>query len=301
MRIGISRPPTPEHPVPDVDGALVAKHAERIGFESVFYGEHPIRPVNDPGRSVHARGVPFFQDTLVMLARASAMTTTLTVGGGVFLIPEHNPFRFAKELASLDLYSGGRVVVGAGIGWSPTEVRLLGGDFEHRWGQTRECVEIMKRLWTGEPIEYTGRFYSAPPVQCFPKPATPGGPPVLIGVRSGRVFERIAAYADGWLPAFVTREDMANGPGEVRAGRKRIADLAEAAGRDPAKFQTTAIIRGEEQDGGFRPEGAPNHATRDLVEQFEEAGADRVLISMRMIESEQDAIDELERIAAAVL
>src|SRR3979411_2465550 len=130
MHIGVSRPPTPEYPVPDVDGALVAKHAERIGFESVFYGEPPIRPLNDPGRSVHAAGVPFFQDTLVMLARASAMTTTLKVGAGVFLMPEHNPVLFAKQLASLDHYSGGRLIVGAGVGWSRTECELLGGNFD---------------------------------------------------------------------------------------------------------------------------------------------------------------------------
>jgi alkanesulfonate monooxygenase SsuD/methylene tetrahydromethanopterin reductase-like flavin-dependent oxidoreductase (luciferase family) len=159
----------------------------------------------------------------------------------------------------------------------------------------------MKLLWTQDRVEYSGRFYSCPPVQCFPKPATKPHPPFLIGVRGGRVFERIARYGDGWLPAFVTREDMANGPDEVRAGRRKIAELAEAAGRDPALFQTTVIIRGEERDGGLRPEGAPQHATRDLVARFEEAGADRVLVSMHTITSEQDAIDELERIATAVL
>src|SRR4051812_49736767 len=87
MHIGISRPPTPPHPTPDVDGAAVAVVAEELGFESIFYGEHPIRPVDQPGQGVHADGIPFFQDTIVMLSRASAVTTRIKLGGGVFWYP----------------------------------------------------------------------------------------------------------------------------------------------------------------------------------------------------------------------
>ena len=108
MKIGLNRPvAAPDYPTPDVDCALLAVHAEKLGFESIFYGEHPIRPLDDPGRGVHSRGVPLYQDTLVGLTRAAAMTKTIKVGGGVFLMPEHNPIAFAKQLATLDHYSGG--------------------------------------------------------------------------------------------------------------------------------------------------------------------------------------------------
>ena len=97
IHIGLSRPiASPRYPVPDVDCALLAVHAENAGFESILYGEHPIRPLDDPGRGVHDHGVPLYQDTLVNLARATAMTKKIKVGGGVWLMPEHNPIAFAK-------------------------------------------------------------------------------------------------------------------------------------------------------------------------------------------------------------
>lgn len=299
--VGLSRPPATPYPLPDVDGAIVARHAEAAGFESVFYGEHPITPVGAPGYSVHTGGVPYFQDLLVMLARASAVTERLTVGAGVFLLPQHNPVRFAKEIACLDLYSGGgRVVLGIGTGWSPLESAAVGGRFERRWAQAEEAIGLIRRLWTEERVEHHGEFWDLPPLHCFPQPASPP-PPFLLGSRNDHVFAKIARYADGWLPAFVTRETMETGPALVRAGRRRIAELAEKYGRNPARFQVSVIIRGEEEDGGFRPAGAPDTARRALVEQFAEAGADRVLVSLPTIRNAQEAKDAVERIAARVL
>jgi probable F420-dependent oxidoreductase len=301
MHIGISRPPTPPHPTPDVDGAFVAQVAEGLGFESIFYGEHPIRPVGQAGSGVHADGVPFFQDTLVMLARASALTSRIMLGGGVFLIPEHNAIAFAKQLASLDFYSGGRVIVGGGVGWSRVECELLGGNFERRWAQTRETVQLMKRLWTAETTEYHGEFYDVPPVQLFPKPATVNGPPVLLGARLGdRSFARIVEYADGWLPAFTTPESIAGAPEHLREGRSRLNSLAEQSGRDPASLQITAIVRGPQIDGDLG-QGYAESVSPELLERLGEAGADRVAISLPTLTSQADAVAALERLAKRVL
>jgi len=299
MRVGISRPPTPPHPIPDVDAALVARHAEAIGFESILYGEHPIRPVGDPGHGVHAHGVPFFQDTLVALARISAVTTTLKFGGGVFLIPEHNPFQFAKELASLDFYSGGRLLIGAGIGWSRVECELLGGQWSRRWTQTRETIQIMKRLWSQETAEYDGEIYQAPPIQLFPQPASKPWPPVLIGARrSDKAFARIVDFGDGWLPAFTGANDLEDGPPQIEAGRRELDRLAREAGRDPATLQISVIVRGPQIDGDLGPRQSVDRAA---VARFTAAGADRVLISLPTITSEQEAKEALQRIADAAL
>jgi probable F420-dependent oxidoreductase len=298
MQIGISRPPTPPHPTPDVDAAVVARHAEDLGFESILYGEHPIRPVGQAGVSVHADGVPFFQDTLVALARISAVTTTIKFGGGVFLVPEHNPVQFAKELASLDFYSGGRLLVGAGIGWSRVECELLGGRWDQRWEQTRETVQIMKRLWTQETASYDGQIYHVPPVQLFPQPVTTPHPPVLLGARgTDRTFARIVDYADGWLPALVSEEDLGTGPAVVEAGRRRLDELAADAGRDPATIQITAIVRGPQVDGD---RGPTRGVDRGLVRRLGDAGADRVLVSLPTITSGEEALIALSRIADAV-
>lgn len=299
MLIGVSRPPTPPYPTPDVDALVVARHAERLGFESIFYGEHPIRPVGQAGHSVHADGVPFFQDTLVALARISAGTSRIRFGGGVFLIPEHNPVQFAKELASLDFYSGGRLLIGAGVGWSRVECELLGGHWDRRWRQTRETVQIMKRLWTEETATYDGEIYQVPPVQLYPKPASRPWPPVLIGAKaSPRTFARIVDYGDGWLPALVRPEDLSEGPRAIEDGRRELDRLARAAGRDPASLQITAIVRGPQVDGDLGP---GYRADRTLIRALGDAGADRVLVSLPTILAEDDAGEALERIAEAVL
>lgn len=298
MHVGISRPPTPPYPVPDVDAAVIAVQAERLGFESVFYGEHPIRPVEQAGYSVHRDGVPFFQDTLVALARISAVTTTIRFGGGVFLAPEHNPVQFAKELASLDHYGGGRLLVGCGVGWSQVECELLGGVWERRWAQTRESVRIMKQLWTQDTVTYDGEFYRIPPVQLFPKPASTPHPPVLIGAgASERTFARVVEYADGWLPAFVTRETVAGAPAIVEAARRRLDELAAEAGREPSSLQITAMIRGLPRDDGAEV----RRELRARLTALGDAGADRVLVSMQTVTSEQEAGDAVHRLAEAVL
>ena len=296
MHVGISRPPTPPYPVPDVDAAVIAQEAERLGFESVFYGEHPIRPVEQAGYSVHRDGVPFFQDTLVALARIS-VTTTIRFGGGVFLAPEHNPVQFAKELATLDHYGGGRLLVGCGVGWSQVECELLGGVWDRRWAQTRESVRIMKQLWTQDTVTYDGEFYRIPPVQLFPKPASTPHPPVLIGARaSERTFARVVDYADGWLPAFVTRETVAGAPAVVEAARRRLDDLAADAGREPGSLQISAMIRGLPR--GDRADG---RELRGRITALSDAGADRVLVSMPTVTSEQEVGDALHRLAETVL
>jgi probable F420-dependent oxidoreductase len=287
MQIGISRPPTPEHPLVDVDAMVVAREAERLGFGLLLYGEHPIRPTDQPGTGVHREGVPFFQDTLVALARASAVTSSMRVGSGVFLVPGHNPVRFAKELASLDRYSGGRLLVGAGVGWSRVECELLGGNFDRRWAQTEEAISVMRALWTGEPVTHEGAFYTVPSVQCVPTPFSPLGPPVLLGGGSDVTLRRVARFADGWMPAFVTRESIESGPAAVAAGRRRLEELADERGRDPDALQIVAIVRGD--------------ADRGLLARYEEASADAVAVSLPRVTTERDVVAALETIAAAAL
>ncbi|GAA3925127.1 TIGR03619 family F420-dependent LLM class oxidoreductase [Microbacterium soli] len=294
MHIGISRPPTPPQGYPDVDGALVAQYAEQCGFESVFYGEHPIRPVSGPSFHVHNNGVPHFQDLMVMLARASALTSTITLGAGAFLIPEHHPIRLARELASLDLYSGGRIICGATTGWSRPEIEALGGNYDRRWAQTIESLGIMRRLWTEQTVEHSGEFYSFPPMQLYPGPAQPRGPKYLLGARlTDRSVERIARHADGWLAVLFTDENIAQAPELAREARQRLDDAAERIGRDPRELQITMILRGPQHDGDLTPRTFPN---RDLLRRLEDAGADRALIALSTLRDESD----IERVVSAV-
>jgi probable F420-dependent oxidoreductase len=183
----------------------------------------------------------------------------------------------AGAISTLDLFSGGRFVLGIGTGWLREETEIMGGDFDHRWTQAREAIEVMRALWTQDSAEYHGRYYNFPPVQCNPKPAQEGGPPVILGGNARNVFRRVARWGDGWMPTAAT-------PEQIAAGRAAIDELAEASGRDPSTINVTAF-------------GQP--ADRAVIDQLEAAGANRVIIRIPDTTSEQ-ALEDIESIAAAV-
>ncbi|MCI0797002.1 MAG: LLM class F420-dependent oxidoreductase, partial [Chloroflexi bacterium] len=247
-----------------VDVAVVARRAEELGFASLWVPEHSILPVNSgtpwPGSAdgkipkVYADIV----DPFVALGRASAVTTTLKLGTGICLVPERNPLLLAKEVATIDMYSKGRFQFGIGAGWLREETDIMGGDFAHRWAQTREAILAMKQLWTTVESEYHGKYYDFPPVYSFPGPAQRPHPPVLLGGMAKNVFKRIEEYGDGWMPNRVTPED-------VKKGRAKLDELADAAGRDPKSIQI--MVFGQQAD-------------RDLLKTLEEAGADSVAVRL---------------------
>ena len=280
MHIGISTFPTDY----SIDIATLARRAEEYGFESLWVPEHPILPVDSktpwPGAAdgVIPRVYADIVDPFVALARASAVTSSLKLGTGICLVPERNPLLLAKEIATLDMYSRGRFLFGIGAGWLREETELMGGDFAHRWAQTRDSVLAMKQLWTATKSEYHGRFYDFPPVYSFPRPAQRPHPPVYLGGMAPSVFKRVVDYGDGWMPNRVEPED-------VQRGRAVLDELARDAGRDPASLVISVF--------GQSPE-------KDLIDRFEQAGAARVMIRVPSAD-EAESLAELERIAEAVL
>ena len=266
-----------------VDVAVMARRAEELGFASLWLPEHSILPVNSgtpwPGSAdgkipkVYADIV----DPFVALGRASAVTTTLKLGTGICLVPERNPLLLAKEVATIDMYSKGRFQFGIGAGWLREETDIMGGDFAHRWAQTREAILAMKQLWTTVESEYHGKYYDFPPVYSFPGPAQRPHPPVLLGGMAKNVFKRVVEYGDGWMPNRVTPED-------VKKGRAKLDELADAAGRDPKSIQI--MVFGQQAD-------------RDLLKTLEEAGADSVAVRLETA-SEEESLNSLEKMAEAV-
>ena len=280
MSIGTSTP----LPAYTIDPAFMAKKAEELGFDSIWYAEHPAVPVHSDSPFPATGGeIPWtyshFTDPYIALARASGATSTIKLGTGITLVPERNPLLLAKEIATLDRFSGGRFMFGVGTGWLREETEIMGGDFDHRWTQTREAIEVMKELWTKDEAEYHGRYYDFPAVRSFPKPAQQPHPPVILGGLARNVLRRIIAHADGWLPNRIT-------PAEVEEGRAKLDAMAAEAGRDP-KSITISVF------------GQP--ADRDLVQSFLNAGADRVIVRPDHVETEAAMGDQLERMAEAVL
>ena len=170
-----------------VDTAILAKRAEELGFESFWVPEHAVIPIKttSPFRGSPDGVIPDsykrIVDPFIALARAAAVTQTIKLGTGVCLVPERNPLILAKEVATLDHFSGGRFIFGIGAGWLKEETEIMGGDFSHRWTQTREAILAMKELWTKDEAEYHGKYYDFPPVRCYPKPAQKPHPPIFLG------------------------------------------------------------------------------------------------------------------------
>jgi len=280
MNIGTSVP----LPAYTIAPAFMAKKAEDLGFESIWYAEHAAVPVHSDSPFPATGGeIPWtyshFTDPYIALARASGVTTKIKLGTGITLVPERNPLLLAKEIATLDRYSGGRFLFGIGTGWLKEETEMMGGDFEHRWTQTREAIEVMKELWTKEEAEYHGRYFDFPLVRSYPKPVQNPYPPIILGGMAKNVLRRIVTHADGWLPNRVT-------PAEVEESRKKLDAMAAEAGRDP-KSITISVY-------GQLPE-------RDIVHSLLNAGADRVVVRPEHVETEKEMGEQLERMAEAVL
>lgn len=281
MNVGVSVP----LPAYFVDPGFMARKAEELGFESFWCAEHPFIPVHTASRfpgsadGVIPESYSHFIDPFVALARASGVTQTMKLGTGIVLVPERHPLLLAKEVSTLDLFSGGRFLFGVGSGWLREETQIMGGDFDHRWTQVRDSVLAMKELWTKPEAQFHGRYYKFPPVRSYPKPAQTPHPPVLLGGAAPNVLQRVVAWGDGWLPIRVT-------PEALRESRRTLDRFATDAGRDPAAI--TISVYGQPPD-------------RDLIRQLLDAGADRVVVRPPAVKTEAEMGVELTRIAEAVL
>jgi len=269
-------------PAYTLDPAFIAKKAEDLGFESIWYHEHPILPVKSQSPFPATGGeIPWtyrhFSDPYISLAMASAATTKIKLATGITLLPERNPLILAKMISVLDQHSNGRFIFGVGTGWNREETTMMGGDFDHRWTQAREAVLALKELWTKEEAEFHGRYYDFPPVYCYPKPFQEPHPPILLGGNAPNVLQRIARWGDGWLPNRVS-------PDRVEEARNILDNLAAERGREPGSLSISVF-------------GQPPDITRDLVDDFLNAGAERISVWPTHCETEKEMGEQLERMS----
>ncbi len=223
----------------------LAVEVERRGFASLWFAEHSHIPLSRrtpwPGGGDLPRYYYEAMDPIVAMTAAAAATTTLRVGTGITLVVQRDPIQLAKEIASLDVISGGRVDVGVGAGWNIEEMEDHGTDPATRWKLMRERVEAMKAIWTMEAAEYHGELVDFGPMASFPKPVQRPHPPVLVGGDPPQGMRRAIRYGDGWMP-IVGREDI-----DVAALAADLRRGAEAAGRDPATLEFIAFGAPEDE------------------------------------------------------
>ncbi len=182
----------------------LARAVEERGLDSLFFPEHTHIPASRatpfPGGTDLPEMYWHTHDPFVALSACAAVTERIRLGTGICLVIERDPITLAKEAASLDMISNGRFVMGIGAGWNREEMENHGANYQKRWKEVREKILAMREIWNNEEAEYHGEFVDFGPIWSYPKPVQEGGPPIWIGANSKWVFERIAEYADGWMP-----------------------------------------------------------------------------------------------------
>ena len=222
----------------------VAAAAERCGFATLWSGEHVVMvdrsqsryPYSDDGQIAVPSAADWI-DPMIGLSFAAAATSTIGIATGVLLLPEHNPVLVAKQAATLDTLSGGRLTLGVGIGWSREEFDALGVAFERRAARTAEYVAAMRTLWRDDIASFDGEFVRFDAVRVNPKPVDGRRIPVVLGGNSDAALRRVAAWGDGWYGF-----NLAG----VRAVAERVRFLKARCGecgRDPSELRLAVALR----------------------------------------------------------
>jgi probable F420-dependent oxidoreductase len=240
----------------------LARAAEERGFESLFVPEHTHIPASRrtpfPGGGQLPREYAHTFDPFVSLMAAAAATTRLKIGTGICLIIQRDTITTAKQVASLDVLSGGRFLFGVGGGWNAEEMEHHGTVFATRFKRLREQVLAMKEIWTREAAEFHGEHVRFDRIWCWPKPLQQPHPPVLLGGESGHTLQRVVDFCDGWFPRARAGEAVFRGLEDLRARAAR-------AGRDMAAISVSVF--------GAGPEEA-------LLERYARAGVTRAILRL---------------------
>lgn len=221
-----------------------------------------------------------------MMSFVAGRTERLRIVSSVMIVPHRNPVFNAKALATIDVLSEGRLTVGVGVGWLAEEFKVLDtADFKHRGAVTDEYIDIFKRLWTGDPVAYKGRFYEFDEVVCHPRPYQKDGPPIWIGGHSAPALRRVARIGDGWHPVGATAASPL-APAEMRQKLETIARLMEAEGRDFRRLQVS--YKAPVYDGGAPPQGENRRlftggrdATLEDITTFQSLGVHELVFDFR--------------------
>ena len=241
----------------------LATTAERTGIESMWTIEHVVIPVGykstypyDPSGKIPAPEQMPMPDPLISLAYAAAVTTKLRLATGILILPQRHPLYVAKEVATLDVLSHGRMILGIGVGWLEEEFDALGIPFEERAGRTAESVRALRSLWKDDAEPFEGKYFHWGKLECHPKPVQKPGVPIVVGGHTELAARRAARYGDGFFPGVTDEDKLVQLLGIMREECKKV-------GRDPRTIEITS--------GRATPDA-------DNVRRLEELGVSRFMV-----------------------
>jgi probable F420-dependent oxidoreductase len=262
MHIGVRITPATEPTV-----AELARRAEDAGFDSVWLSERVATPLENHPYDPSV-------DPWIALSFVAAVTTRVKLGTCVSQIAIRHPVIMARQLATLDRLSGGRVIVGAGAGWVHEEFTSTGVDYETRGGRLAEAIQLIRHLWTEPQKGWVGKHFQVPPIRIL-QPSTPGGPPFFLGASNSRGLRRAALYGDGFLSVGLTADSL---PNTVQSLREKRAE-AGRSGDFPIFCQVNPP--------------ASEESGRELIRNFRNAGADGIVLAEPMGRSDGFPADDV--------
>jgi probable F420-dependent oxidoreductase len=234
MQIGFGAPMSGTWATP-TNQVEIAQRAEALGYQSLWAFSRILNPDGPPDqrlapvyRSVH--------DPLIVAAFLAGVTSRVRLGLAIVNLPFYAPLVLAKALTSIDIVSNGRLDAGLGLGWSPQEFAAAGVDMARRGDRAEEFLACLRAIWTEDPVEFSGEFYTVPRGWVEPKPVQRPHPPILLGGMAPRALRRVGATADGWISS--SRVAGSEIPGAVAT----IREAAQTAGRDPGEVRI--VVRG---------------------------------------------------------
>ena len=280
MELGVFMFPTDYSMRPDD----LARAVEDRGFESLWFPEHTHIPASRrspwPGGGDLPQEYWHTYDPFVAIMAAATATTTLRLGTGICLVIERDPIIMAKEVASVDRLSNGRLFFGIGGGWNAEEMENHGTNFRRRWRVLRENILAMKAIWTQDEAEFHGEYVNFDKIWSYPKPVQQPHPPIFMGGDGPTTFDRVVEFCDGWMP-IGGRQSCGPSLAEKIALLKR---QAREAGRDPDSLPVTLF--------GVRPDP-------ELVSRMEQDGVSRILFSLPSAQ-EDTLLPMLDNMAALI-
>jgi probable F420-dependent oxidoreductase len=265
-----------------------AKKAEEVGFEAIFVNDHII--VGSDARSAPWTNV---YDPFVSMSYIAAHTSRIGVGVSVLIMPYRNPIPTAKALATLDLMSGGRVIVGVGVGWNEAESKALGEPFHERGARTNEYLRLWQACWAPGLVSFDGKFFSFADMHVNPKPVQQPHPPIWIGGFSDAALRRAARFAAVWQPTPMPVDQFV----ERRAA---LAKACEAAGRAPIPTRMSFRVEFSTVTGNNPPadkrtagHGTPAEVAADIL-RYREIGLDAFQINFHGNRHPDDLLASME-------